>query len=123
MRFKFCGGSDAREWVLGEVAVLSRISCVRLKLITRQVINELAGDGALDVDKITKLVPRGPGFAWPDIKAAVESLFDVKVVGVSTMNPPRRSRRVGRFAGKRAQVKKAVVRLAEGNAIQLFPEA
>jgi large subunit ribosomal protein L23 len=50
-------------------------------------------------------------------------LFDVKVVGVSTMNPPRRTRRVGRFAGKRAQVKKAVVRLAEGNAIQLFPES
>ena len=74
MRFKFCGGSDAPEWVLGEVAVLSRISCVRLKLITRQVINELAGDGALDVDKITKLVPRGPGFAWPDIKAAVAAI-------------------------------------------------
>jgi large subunit ribosomal protein L23 len=61
--------------------------------------------------------------AKPEIKAAVESMFDVKVVGVSTMNPPRRSRRVGRFAGKRAQVKKAVVRLAEGNAIQLFPES
>ena len=61
--------------------------------------------------------------AKPDIKAAVEHLFDVKVVGVSTMNPPRRTRRVGRFAGKRAQVKKAVVRLADGNAIQLFPEA
>ncbi len=61
--------------------------------------------------------------AKPDIKAAVESMLDVKVVGVSTMNPPRRSRRVGRFAGKRAQVKKAVVRLAEGNAIQLFPES
>jgi len=61
--------------------------------------------------------------AKPDIKAAVESLFDVKVIGVSTMNPPRRTRRVGRFAGKRAQVKKAVVRLAEGSAIQLFPES
>jgi large subunit ribosomal protein L23 len=61
--------------------------------------------------------------AKPDIKAAVEAMFDVKVVGVSTMNPPRRSRRVGRFAGKRAQVKKAVVRLAEGSAIQLFPES
>ena len=61
--------------------------------------------------------------AKPDIKAAVESLFDVKVIGVSTMNPPRRTRRVGRFAGKRAQIKKAVVRLAEGNAIQLFPES
>jgi len=61
--------------------------------------------------------------AKPDIKAAVEAMFDVKVVGVSTMNPPRRSRRVGRFAGKRAQMKKAVVRLAEGSAIQLFPES
>jgi large subunit ribosomal protein L23 len=61
--------------------------------------------------------------AKPDIKAAVEAMFDVKVIGVSTMNPPRRTRRVGRFAGKRAQVKKAVVRLAEGSAIQLFPES
>jgi large subunit ribosomal protein L23 len=64
-----------------------------------------------------------PRAAKPDIKAAVEHLFDVRVIGVSTMNPPRRTRRVGRFAGKRAQVKKAVVRLAEGQAIQLFPEA
>jgi large subunit ribosomal protein L23 len=61
--------------------------------------------------------------AKPDIKAAIEQLFDVKVTGISTMNPPRRSRRMGRFAGKRAQVKKAVVRLAEGNSIQLFPES
>jgi large subunit ribosomal protein L23 len=61
--------------------------------------------------------------AKPDIKAAIEQMFDVKVVGISTMNPPRRTRRVGRFAGKRAQVKKAVVRLADGRAIQLFPEA
>ena len=61
--------------------------------------------------------------AKPDIKAAVEQLFDVKVTGISTMHPPRRSRRIGRFAGERAQVKKAVVRLAEGNSIQLFPES
>ena len=61
--------------------------------------------------------------AKPDIKAAIEEMFDVSVIGVSTMNPPRRTRRRGRFAGKRAQVKKAVVRLAEGNSIQLFPES
>jgi len=58
-----------------------------------------------------------------EIAAAVEELFSVKVIGISTMNPPRRSRRVGRFAGHRAQVKKAVVRLAEGNTFQLFPES
>ena len=61
--------------------------------------------------------------AKPDIKAAVEELFSVKVIGISTMNPPRRTRRVGRFTGKRAQVKKAIVRLAEGQSIQLFPES
>lgn len=61
--------------------------------------------------------------AKPDIKAAVEQLFSVKVVGISTANPPRKTRRVGRFAGKRAQLKKAIVRLANGDTIQLFPES
>ena len=59
----------------------------------------------------------------PEIKAAIEKLFDVKVVGISTMNPPRRTRRVGRYAGKRTQIKKAIVRLEDGNSIQLFPES
>ena len=89
-------------------------------VIRRPLITEKA-TRALEMNQYTFEVDHRA--AKPDIKAAVESLFDVKVVGVSTMNPPRRSRRVGRFAGKRAQVKKAVVRLADGNAIQLFPEA
>ena len=50
-------------------------------------------------------------------------MFNVRVIGVNTMNPPRRSRRVGKFAGKRSQIKKAIVRLAEGDKIQLFPES
>ena len=48
------------EWILSEVAVLSKISCVRLKLITRQVINELTG-GRLDVEKVCKLAPKESG--------------------------------------------------------------
>ena len=89
-------------------------------VIRRPLITEKATQ-ALELTQYTCEVDHRA--AKPDIKAAVEELFDVKVVGVSTMNPPRRTRRVGRFAGKRAQVKKAVVRLAEGNAIQLFPES
>jgi len=89
-------------------------------VIRRPLITEKA-TRALELNQYTFEVDHRA--AKPDIKAAVESLFNVKVVGVSTMNPPRRTRRVGRFAGKRAQVKKAVVRLADGNAIQLFPEA
>ena len=89
-------------------------------VIRRPLITEKATK-ALDLNQYTFEVDHRA--AKPDIKAAVETLFDVKVIGVSTMNPPRRSRRVGRFAGKRAQVKKAVVRLADGSSIQLFPES
>ena len=89
-------------------------------VIRRPLITEKA-TRALELNQYTFEVDHRA--AKPEIKAAVEALFDVKVVGVSTMNPPRRTRRVGRFAGKRAQIKKAVVRLAEGNAIQLFPES
>ena len=89
-------------------------------VIRRPLITEKATK-ALELNQYTFEVDHRA--AKPDIKAAVEKMFDVQVVGVSTMNPPRRTRRIGRFSGKRAQVKKAVVRLAEGNSIQLFPES
>ena len=89
-------------------------------VIRRPLITEKATK-ALELNQYTFEVDHRA--AKPDIKAAVEKMFDVRVIGVSTMNPPRRTRRVGRFSGKRAQVKKAVVRLAEGNTIQLFPES
>ncbi len=89
-------------------------------VIRRPLITEKA-TSALELNQYTFEVD--PRASKPDIKAAIEQLFDVRVIGISTMNPPRRSRRVGRFAGKRAQIKKAVVRLAEGNTIQLFPES
>ena len=89
-------------------------------VIRRPLITEKA-TRSLDLNQYTFEVDHRA--AKPDIKAAVEKMFDVRVVGVSTMNPPRKTRRVGRFSGKRAQVKKAVVRLAEGSTIQLFPES
>lgn len=58
----------------------------------------------------------------PEIKAAIEALFDVKVVGVSTLNPPRKQRRVGKFMGHRPLYKRAIVTLAPGDSITLFPE-
>ncbi len=58
----------------------------------------------------------------PQIKAAIQGLFDVKVVAVNTYNPPAKERRVGKFAGHRPQYKRAVVTLAEGDSITLFPE-
>lgn len=58
----------------------------------------------------------------PDIKAAIESLFQVSVIKVNTLNPPRKKRRVGKFMGYKAQYKRAIITLKEGDTITLFPE-
>ena len=89
-------------------------------VIRKPIITEKATN-ALDLNQYTFEVDHRA--AKPDIKAAVETMFNVRVIGVNTMNPPRRSRRVGKFAGKRSQIKKAIIRLAEGDKIQLFPES
>jgi large subunit ribosomal protein L23 len=54
------------------------------------------------------------------IKSAVEELFAVTVVDVRTMRMPRKSRRVGRFQGRKPEWKKALVTLAEGQTIEFF---
>ena len=53
-----------------------------------------------------------------EIKAAVQSAFGVTVVGISTMNVTGKRKRVGRFIGHRADRKKAIVRLADGQKIE-----
>jgi large subunit ribosomal protein L23 len=58
----------------------------------------------------------------PEIQAAIESLFDVKVTSVNTIRPPRKKRRVGRFVGYKPQYKRAIVTLRAGDSITLFPE-
>lgn len=63
-----------------------------------------------------------PKATKPEIKAAIESLFNVKVVGVNTLRPPRKKRRVGRFMGYKPLYKRAIVTLAAGDSITLFPE-
>ncbi len=55
-----------------------------------------------------------------DIQRAVEQLFDVTVVTVRTMRQPRKKRRVGMKIGRRAEWKKAIVELAEGQSIEFF---
>lgn len=55
-----------------------------------------------------------------DVQRAVEQLFQVTVEEVRTMRQPRKTRRVGRFIGRRAEWKKAMVRLAAGQSIEFF---
>ncbi|MBF0421490.1 MAG: 50S ribosomal protein L23 [Magnetococcales bacterium] len=54
------------------------------------------------------------------IKAAVEKLFEVKVVGVQTVNVKGKVKRFGRTMGRRKDWKKAIVRLEAGQTIDFF---
>jgi len=55
-----------------------------------------------------------------DIRRAVETLFGKKVLEVRTLNMRGKRRRMGRNVGKRPDWKKAVVRLAMGEQIEIF---
>jgi len=88
-------------------------------IIRRPLINEKATRLLEDNQYTFDVVPDA---TKPEIKAAIESLFAVKVKGVNTHNPPAQARRVGKFAGKRSQYKRAIVTLIEGDKINLFPD-
>lgn len=55
----------------------------------------------------------------PEIKAAVEKLFDVKVTAVNTSRQKGKVKRFRGEFGKRNDTKKAIVTLAEGNSIDI----
>ncbi|MBT5575197.1 50S ribosomal protein L23 [Alphaproteobacteria bacterium] len=56
----------------------------------------------------------------PEIKAAVEMLFDVKVQAVNTLVTKGKAKMFKGRAGRRIDVKKAIVTLAEGQSIEIM---
>lgn len=56
----------------------------------------------------------------PQIKHAVETIFNVRVTKVHTMNVRGKLRRRGRSMGYTRDWKKAIVTLAEGDRIEIF---
>ena len=59
------------------------------------------------------------GASKPEIKAAVEALFNVKVTGVNTLVTKGKSKRWKGKPYQRSDSKKAIVTLAEGNSIDI----
>jgi large subunit ribosomal protein L23 len=55
-----------------------------------------------------------------DIRNAVQQLFNVSVADVRTANYPGKVRRVGRSVGRKSGYKKALVRLVEGDSIDVY---
>ena len=63
-----------------------------------------------------------PGANKIEVKAAIEELFKVKVEEVRLFNVKGKVKRMGRYAGKRRDWRKAYVRLKEGEKAPDFIE-
>ena len=58
-----------------------------------------------------------------EIKQAIESIFNVRVAAVKTMQVTGKIKRRGRITGKRRDWKKAIVKLMPGERIDFFEGA
>ena len=88
-------------------------------IIIRPVVSEKSY-GLLDAGVYTLVV--APEANKIQIRAAVESIFNVRVTKVNTLNRKgkrKRNRRTFTF-GKRSDTKRAIVTLAAGDRIELF---
>jgi len=56
-----------------------------------------------------------------EIKKAIESLYGVDVLDVKIIRVPRKRRRLGRISGWKKGYKKAIVRIKEGQKIEILP--
>jgi len=53
MKFQICGGLDCPEWVLSEVAVMNKVSTVKLRLILGLIVKKITGQ-AFEEEKLRK---------------------------------------------------------------------
>lgn len=92
--------------------MLHKRSVLRKPLLTEKVaqIQDLRNQYAFVVDSSANKI---------EIKRAVEQKYSVTVLDVNTMNVRGKVKRLGRFTGKRADWKKAVVTLKAGDSIEL----
>jgi large subunit ribosomal protein L23 len=61
-----------------------------------------------------------PDATKTQIRTAIEQLFGVKVTGVWTLNVRGKEKRMGKNVGHRPNWKKAIVKLRDGDSIEIF---
>ncbi|MCP4715584.1 MAG: 50S ribosomal protein L23 [Deltaproteobacteria bacterium] len=88
------------------------------RVLRRPIVTEKSTIQRDESNKVTFEVDRRANKI--EIKQAVQQLFNVKVSDVHLMNCNGKKKRVGRYMGKTADWKKAVVTLNEGEEIEFF---
>ena len=92
---------------------------IRRPIITEKSMKVLTDKEGNEIRKYTFEVPKTVNKI--EIKYAVEEVFGVKVAKVNTMNYDGKLKRMGRYEGRRASWKKAVVTLtADSKSIEFF---
>ena len=85
-------------------------------IILFPVVTEKSTQGSMWNQVTFRVDPRA---SKPEIKQAVEELFKVKVTRVNTLNQAGKVKRFRGRIGRRSNVKKAIVTLAEGHTIDV----
>ena len=88
-----------------------------LEIIKAPVITEKSANMAQNEGKYAFKVD--PKANKTEIKQAIEKIFNVKVVEISTINEKPKKKSVGRYSGLSNRSKKAIVKLAEGQTIDI----
>ena len=87
-------------------------------VVIEPVVSEKSYDLIEAYNIYTFVVDRGANKT--QIKQAVSKIFDVTVVSVNTMNRKGKVKRTGYVVGKRKNTKRALVKLAVGDAIEIL---
>ena len=88
------------------------------EIILRPLVTERSA--TLEASQNTYVFEVGETANKHEIKAAIESFFSVSVEDVRTVRVRGKFKRFGRHYGKRANWKKAYVKLASGHSINFF---
>ena len=86
-------------------------------LLIRPIITEKTAQ-LMEENKYTFQVPLTANKV--EIRQAIEAIFNVKVEKVNTVRVLGKTKRMGRFVGKRSDYKKAIVKLVAGQKLPIF---
>ncbi len=101
--------------------LVKKATIAQFDLIVRPIITEKTMALMQDQNKVTIEVPKSAN--KDAIKDAFEAVFNVTVTDVKVINTTgKKTRRGGRYEGTIPAVKKAIVTVKEGQAIDLFKE-
>lgn len=101
----------------GRYSGLTTVSTERMYEVIQSPVVTEKSTIITEYNQVTFKVPMDA--SKPEIRAAVEKLFEVKVTSVNTIRQKGKVKRFRGRLGKRADFKKAIVTLADGDSIDI----